>query len=168
MRLGVSKIAKESAHDAGNGIIHGSDGLYLKITACKDQPRAVGLYISMDYVADFSAGKWVQIHPDVKTHTNPQVLKGYDIPGKPFFEPLPDAERPKAQLFSGKDFRFRISTVHKECFLDLGDGLINSSGRVNTYYLILECPKVPAANGLFVETEEIIPESVLLPPNGPV
>jgi hypothetical protein len=62
----------------------------------------------------------------------------------------------------GKDFRFRVSTDHKECFLDVGDGLINSSGRVNTYYLILECPKVPTANGLFVESDEIIPESVLV------
>jgi hypothetical protein len=164
MRLGVSKIAKESANDAGNGIIHGLDGLYMKITACQDQPQAVGLYISVDQVADYSAGKWVQLHPDLPS-TNPQVLDGYDKPGKPYFTPLPAAERPKAQILPGKDFRFRISTNHKECFLDLGDGLINSSGRVNTYYLILECPTVLPANGLFVESEEIIPETVLLPSN---
>jgi hypothetical protein len=163
MKLGVSKIAKESANDSGNGIIHGADGLYLKITACQDQPKAVGLYIHVDHIADFSAGQWVQMHPDIP-RTNPQVLDGYDIPGKPYFAPLPMAERPKAQILPGKDFHFRVSTNHKECFLDLSDGLINSSGRVNTYYLILECPKVPAANGLFVETEEIIPEAVLQPP----
>jgi hypothetical protein len=167
LRLSVSKIAKASSNDAGDGIIHGSDGLYLKITACRDQPQAVGLYISAEQVADYSAGKWVQLQPDV-LRTTPQLLAGYDNKGKPYFNPLPPAERPKAQILPGKDFRFRISTNHKECFLDLGDGLVNSSGRVNTYYLILECPKALSANGLFIESEEIIPEAVLSPRIGVV
>ena len=84
-------------------------------------------------------------------------------PEKDDFEPLPDADRSNARLVPGKDLFFRISTSHEECFLDMGNGLINSSERVNTRYLILECPKVPAANGLFIEPEEIILESMLVP-----
>jgi hypothetical protein len=149
-RLEVSLSAKESIHDAGAGLIHARDGVYLKVNTCTGEPRAAGLFVRQDETADYREGRWVQVNPAIH-HTNPQVLKGRDLKGKPYFEPTAFTSRIK--IAPGQ--HFRISTSHTESFRDAGDGIIFSSG-LQEYTLVLECPAVPDADGLYVEKEEII------------
>lgn len=153
MRVSILAAHKESLNDRGDGVIHSLSGEYYKISKCADEPKAVGKFIQIKETANLATGRWVKVHPSIPK-TNVQVLKGYDLAGKPFFEPTPQINR--VQIPGGA--RLRISTTHRECDRDTGDGMLNSSGLKNFYYLILECPVNPAANGYFIESDEIVPE----------
>jgi hypothetical protein len=149
--VSVSSDFKASRHDSGNGVVHALDGLYLKITAYPPDGRAAGSFVRMSDVADFGGGAWMVVNPQI-IKTNPQILKGRDLKGKPFFEPTPQENR--VQIPAG--VRFRVSTTHSESDKDSGDGVIVSSG-LQEYYLVLECPQVPEGEGLYVEKEEVVP-----------
>lgn len=149
-RLNVSKTHKASPHDAGDGVIKALDGLYLQITGYSEAQRGVGLFVRREDVADYHSGKWVRVSPTL-ARINPQVLKGRDLKGKPYFEPTPLAAR--VQIPAG--ITFRVSSSHTESNKDSGDGTILSSG-LQAYYLVLECAAVPQAEGLYVEKEEVV------------
>jgi hypothetical protein len=150
VRIQVSTTHKEGRHDSGNGLIHANDGTYLKITQCEANPKAVGTFIKAEDVADQSAAIEVMGHPQLPK-INLHYIKSRDDKGKPAFEPTPLGKR--VQIPSGT--RFRISTVHTESFKDRDDGTIYSSG-LQEYCLVVECEQVRAAEGLFVEKEELI------------
>jgi hypothetical protein len=148
-RLRIDPNHRESDQDTGDGLVHAQDGLYLLISAVLDDltdPRAVGLFVAKVDTTNFEAGRWVV----TLTRTNPQRLTGRDAKGKPVFEPTPLAGR--VQIPAGE--RLRVSTGHTESGKDPGDGTVLSSG-LQPYLLVLECPAVPRAAGLFVEKEEL-------------
>jgi hypothetical protein len=149
-RLRIDPDHQESDQDTGDGLVHAQNGLYLLISAALDDPanpRVVGLFVARDDVTDFEAGRWVV----TVTRANPQRLKARDAKGKPILEPTPLSGR--VQIPAGE--RLRVSTNHIESDKDPGDGTIFSSG-LQPYLLVLECPSVPRAAGLFVEKEELV------------
>lgn len=150
-RLEVSASHRESSQDAGDGLIHAQNGTFLRIEGVPADPRWAGQFVAGEMVVDFEAGIWMA----ASARTNPQVLKGRDAKGKPYFEPTPLAGR--VQIAAGE--RLRVSTVHAESTKDPGDGTIFSSG-LQPYLLVLECPSEPRAAGLYVEKEGL----VALPP----
>jgi hypothetical protein len=151
-RLNVSANHKESAHDAGDGLVNARDGVYLRISEYQADRRAQSLFVRLNDVADLDGGKWVIAHPQV-TRINPQFLRGRDLKGKPFFAPAKQADRQEMQIPAGA--RFRVSTSHTESDKDAGDGVILSTGR-EAFYLILECPSVPQAAGYYTETRKVV------------
>ncbi|MCI0519518.1 MAG: hypothetical protein L0Z70_04605, partial [Chloroflexi bacterium] len=150
VHIHVSLSHQESRHDRGDGYINANDGVYFKITQCASNPKAVGAFIKADEVADLAANIEVMGHPALPK-INLHYIKIRDDKGKPAFEPTPMERR--IQIPSGVPFR--ISTKHTESFKDQGDGTIFSSG-LQEYCLVLECEQVRAAEGLFVEKEELI------------
>lgn len=148
-RLRIDPNHLESDQDRGDGLIHAQDGIYLLVSAGLEEeldPRAVGLFVAREDTANFETGRWVV----TLNRANPQRLKGRDAKGKPVFEPTPLAGR--VQIPAGE--RLRVSTTHTESGKDPGDGTVLSSG-LQPYLLVLECPAIPRAAGLFVEKEEL-------------
>jgi hypothetical protein len=150
-RAQVSKNRKESPSDTGDGVIRAQNGQFLRIVKCEDNSLAADLYVRLEDTADYGSGKWVEVHPLVdKGWTVCRVFKGQDAKGKPILEPVEDKDR---RVLIPKGVRFRVSTTHKESSLDTGDGKIQPSS-APFHYLVLECPEVESAEGLYVEAAE--------------
>lgn len=139
--------------DRGDGVINAQNGLFLGIVKSEDYPLAVGLYVRIEETADYRAGKWVEVSPQAdKGWTTCRIYKGQDAKGKPILLPVDDKER---RVLIPKGVRFRVSTTHKESSLDAGDGNILPSS-APFHYLVLECPEVEDAEGLYVEAGETV------------
>jgi hypothetical protein len=150
-RFSVSTTHKESAQDQGNGMIRAADGFYLRIAEHPTDARFNGMFVRVDDVANFGGGKWVKPHSSLAKVTLQQV-KGRDNQGLPILEPLPT----RLQLSAG--MTCRISTTRSESNRDRGDGLITTAGQ-RQVYLVLECPALPAAEGLYLERDAVVDAS---------
>lgn len=150
---------RESQHDAGDGIIKAIDGEYVKISQ-SSVPGAAGKYLRRREIEFMDHSQWM-VFKEQSGNVNFQVLKYYDASRfkKPVFEPTPANNSVILNLGQpGVNRRIRVSNIHAECPLDMGDGVINSTGLMYTYYLVLECPALPKARGYFIKTDWVVPE----------
>lgn len=150
--LQVSKTRKISLSDRGDGLINSEKGAFLAVGECVEVPLAAGTYISKAAVADASGGRWVTLIPGLeKALCN--VYKGNDLKGKPIIQPL---ENIAQRVILTPGVKLRISTSHRDSDKDSGDGTILGTG-LAAFYLILECPDLPEAAGLYVEKAAVFP-----------
>lgn len=80
------------------------------------------------------------------------IFKGYDDKGKPILQPDENIGR-RVLLQTG--IKFRVSTTHTESDKDPGDGTIVGTSS-EEFYLILECPVMPQAEGLYIPKALVI------------
>ena len=150
---------RESQHDAGDGIIKAMDGEYVKISQ-SSVPGAVGKYLRRSEIEFVDRSQWM-VFKAQSGNVNFEVIKYYDTSRfkKPKFESTPITNPVSLNLGQpGINRRVRVSTIHAECPLDKGDGVIQSTGLMYTYYLVLECPALPKARGYFIKTDLVISE----------
>jgi hypothetical protein len=150
--LQVSKTRKISLGDRGDGLINTEKGVFLAVGECAEVPLAAGTFIAKSAVADASGGRWVTLIPGLeKALCN--VYKGNDLKGKPIIQPLEDIAR---RVILTPGVKLRVSTTHRDSEKDPGDGTILGTG-LAAFYLILECPDLPEAAGLYVEKAAVFP-----------
>jgi len=75
-----------------------------------------------------------------------------DGKGKPIIQPLEDVSR---RIIVRPETKLRISTVHSESDKDPGGGIIMGTGMA-PFYVIIECPDMPEAEGLYIEMEAVV------------
>jgi|GEM_PF-1431011 len=143
--LSVSANRAESQFDGSDGIVNTVNGKFLYVIDCPDNSLAEGNYVRLEEVADASGGKWLTINPQTE-RAMCNIFKGYDDKGKPILQPDENIGR-RVLLQTG--IKFRVSTTHTESDKDPGDGTIVGTSS-EEFYLILECPVMPQAEGLYI------------------
>jgi hypothetical protein len=121
----------------------GTQPFYL-VTACKDDPRAEGLYIRAAEVLDLpenSASQALRAKADIPLFR----ICALDEKGRPLFE--------ETGAVLGLGTKLLASMVQKAGADDLGNGVIHSQGH-QAYYLVTTCPRQSSAEGLFVRKND--------------
>jgi hypothetical protein len=148
MHLQADLEKKASERDSGDGIVHDSKGeAYLFILASPEEPRASGCYVSRGDVVRIAESVAMQVSPALEK-TNLQFYLRQDKQGKPIFIP----SRPMVKLKGGT--QLRVSSTYRVSDKDPGDGTVLGSGR-EPYCLVVECPEMPAAQGLYVAKSDL-------------
>jgi hypothetical protein len=153
-RLSVATAYTGGLTGPGNGVVKASgnpeffqENLYLLITECADEPRAVGLYIHLNHVADLEHSKTVQVIPQEKGLANVQLLKFRNKQHIPVMQLLRQEERDDYQL--PNNTQLKVSTIHKAGFKDNGDGVLITDGELK-FYVVLDCPTNPNVEGYYI------------------
>ncbi|HWQ84502.1 MAG TPA: hypothetical protein VN363_08055, partial [Anaerolineales bacterium] len=150
---------RESQHDAGDGIIRGLDGEYVRISQ-STVPGATGKYLRRSDIEFMDQGQWMVFKAQSGT-VGFETIKSYDTSRykKPIFAPPATSPASLNLGQPGINRRVRVSTIHAESPLDMGDGVIQSTGLMFTHYLVLECPALPKARGYFIKTDLVAREA---------
>jgi hypothetical protein len=120
---------------------------YVRVIECDAVSDAIGKYVQQDLVLDLSGEKRPSIPMETKGQAGIRAMYVLNDNKVPIFLP--------AGMKLVEAAKIRISVVHhKISQFSQGTGMINTDGR-NQYYLILTCPAMPAAEGLFIKADEV-------------
>ncbi len=129
--------------------VAGSD-TYLRVVRCAAEPNAVGKFVRAAEVLELPQNKR-SMPVSVAGRVNIRSVNKVNARGKPVLLP--------SGIKLAEDTMLRVSVVHhKVSDSEQGPGQIDTDGREH-YYLIVECPSRPVAEGLFITVGEVEPVS---------
>jgi hypothetical protein len=124
---------------------------YLRILSCQPEPLAQDFYVLASSVIDAPAGK-ADLPAALRTKMPRLTVTHMDSSGMPVFVPVKNKAGQEAALDANTTLL--LSGVHSLSKKDSGSGIVTGADQ-QKYYLIIECPSRPSAQGFFVDADLI-------------